>query len=122
MATRRKLKKQVYYVIGIVILIIALGIFGIVKYKEYKYQQTNEYKLLEHGYNDSEVARILEEFSDQEYIDYLLNSFVYIIIMWINVIFLIHIITFLFNLKKKTLNITISTYAIPDSYNRYTYI
>ena len=74
MATRRKLKKQVYYVIGIVILIIALGIFGIVKYKEYKYQQTNEYKLLEHGYNDSEVARILEEFSDQEYIDYLLNN------------------------------------------------
>ncbi len=74
MATRRKLKKQVYYVIGIVILIIALVIFGIVKYKEYKYQQTNEYKLLEHGYNDSEVARILEEFSDQEYIDYLLNN------------------------------------------------
>ena len=74
MATRRKLKKQVYYVIGIVILIIALGIFGIVKYKEYKYQQTNEYKLLEHGYNDSEVARILEEFSDQEYIDYLLSN------------------------------------------------
>ena len=60
MATRRKLKKQVYFVIGGLILIIIAIVFGISKYQEYKYHQTYEYKLLEHGYNDEEVTKILE--------------------------------------------------------------
>ena len=74
MATRRKLKKQVYFVIGGLILIIVAIVFGVSKYQEYKYHQTYEYKLLEHGYNDEEVTKILDNFKDNADLDYLLNN------------------------------------------------
>ena len=74
MATRRKLKKQVYFVLGGLIILI-VGICLAVKfYQNYQYQQTYEYKLLDHGYNDTEVARILKEFNDEEHLNYLLDN------------------------------------------------
>ena len=45
MAKRKKIKKKVKYSFIILVLIIAASIFGINKYKEYKYHQTNLYKL-----------------------------------------------------------------------------
>lgn len=74
MATRKRLKKQVYFVFVGLILIIALAIFGLNKYKEYQYHQTYEYKLLEHGYDEEEVTTILDNFSDNEHLDYFLNN------------------------------------------------
>ena len=74
MKTRKRLKKQVYVVL-IVIIILLIGIvFGINKYKEYKYKQTYEYKLLDHGYSENEVNKLLNKFNDEEYLNYLLNE------------------------------------------------
>ena len=77
MAARRRLKKQVYFVlVGFVILIVLIVaiILGINTYKDYKYKQTYEYKLLEHGYNDEETAKILSMFSEDEEIDFFLET------------------------------------------------
>lgn len=72
MAKRRKLKKQVYFVgIGFILLIF-LVIFAVNKYNLYKYHQTNEYKLLEIGYSDTEVDEILKLNKDK--ITYFLNN------------------------------------------------
>lgn len=73
MAKRKRLKKQVYYVLFLVIIIIIGTIFGINKYKEYKYHQTQEYKLLEHGYKMDDVKLILKKFNDKD-IDFFLNN------------------------------------------------
>ena len=74
MATRRKLKKQVYFVIGgLVILVIGVSL-AFKFYQDYQYTQTYEYKLLEHGYSDTEVARILKEFSDDSDINFFLEN------------------------------------------------
>ncbi len=72
MAKRRKLKKQVYFVLIGIILFIGLIIFGINRYNLYKYHQTNEYKLIEIGYSNDEVQKILE--FDEEKINYFLNN------------------------------------------------
>lgn len=74
MATRRKLKKQVYFVLGGLIILIVGICFAVKFYQNYQYQQTYEYKLLDHGYNDTEVARILKEFNDEEHLNYLLDN------------------------------------------------
>ena len=74
MATRRRLKKQVYFFLGGLILFIVLLVVGINKYQEYKYHQTNEYKLLEKGYTEKEVNKLLENFTKQEDIDYFLTN------------------------------------------------
>ena len=74
MATRKKLKKQVYVFFAIIIFIIIGIIFGINKYKEYQYKKTYEYKLIEHGYSENETKTILEQYKNQEYIDYFLNN------------------------------------------------
>lgn len=75
MATRRKLKKQVYVFVGVLVLIIVGIVFGINKYQEYKYEQTYEYKLLEHGYSKDEVGILLDKFSnDNTYLDYMLEN------------------------------------------------
>ena len=73
MTKRRKIKKGVYYILILIILIIAGAIFGNYKYKEYKYHQTYEYKLLEHGYKADEVNKILDNFSEKDY-NYFLNN------------------------------------------------
>ena len=73
MAKRIKIKKQVYYILIGIILIIGAFIFGNYKYKEYKYHQTYEYKLLNHGYNNEDVNKILNNFSEKDY-NYFLNN------------------------------------------------
>ena len=72
MKKRRRLKKEVYFVlIGLVIFIILI-VIGIDKFKEYKYHQTNEYHLLEKEYNEEETSEILK--LDDELIKYFLNN------------------------------------------------
>lgn len=73
MSKRIKIKKQVYYILIGIILIIGASIFGNYKYKEYKYHQTYEYKLLNHGYNNEDVTKILNNFSEKDY-NYFLNN------------------------------------------------
>ncbi len=72
MQRRRKVKKGVYYVAIVIALVIGGIIFGNYKYKEYKYHQTYEYKLLEHGYTEDEVAKLIDNFSEKDY-KYFLN-------------------------------------------------
>ena len=73
MSKRIKIKKQVYYILVGIILIIGASIFGNYKYKEYKYHQTYEYKLLNHGYKNEDVTKILNNFSKKDY-NYFLNN------------------------------------------------
>ena len=72
MQRRRKVKKSVYYVAITIILFIGGTIFGNYKYKEYKYHETYEYKLLEHGYKEEKVKKLLDNFSEKDY-EYFLN-------------------------------------------------
>ena len=73
MAKRIKIKKQVYYILIGIIIIIGVSIFGNYKYKEYKYHQTYEYKLLNHGYKNEDVTKILNNFNEKDY-NYFLNN------------------------------------------------
>ena len=75
MSRKRKklrLRKEIKIAIFILIILIILSIYGIDKYKEYKYHQTYEYKLLEHNYSKEEVSLILEKLDDN-YINKLLE-------------------------------------------------
>ena len=70
---RRRLKKSVKIVgLGLIVIII-ISIFAVNKYKEYLYHQTNEYKLLQVGYEINDVNIILDTFDD-EYVKTLLDS------------------------------------------------
>ncbi len=60
-----KLKKKVKNFLIISIVIIIGLIFGINKYKEYKYKQTNEYKLTEKGYTLEESKKIIKKLNDK---------------------------------------------------------
>lgn len=67
MAKRKKLKKKVLYVSCVVLALLILGtIFGIKKYEEYKYKQTYEYKLIEHGYSLENAQALLNYYKDKE--------------------------------------------------------
>ena len=74
MKKRKKLKKEVYYFLAIIIFIVLASIFGINKYKEYKYHQTYEYKLLEHGYDNTSTKKILKTFNNNDDLDYFLKN------------------------------------------------
>lgn len=74
MKKRKKLKKEVYYFLAIIIFIVLASIFGINKYKEYKYHQTYEYKLLEHGYDNTSTKKILKTFNKNDDLDYFLKN------------------------------------------------
>lgn len=68
-----KLKKEVkIFLIGLVIGIFVLS-YGINKYKEYKYQQTNEYKLTVAGYTVKEAQK-LEKKLNEENVAKLINK------------------------------------------------
>ena len=81
MAKKRKLKKQFKVSFIILIILIVGAIFGINKYKEYKYHQTNEYKLTLKGYSLDESKLIIKKlnndnqkyFVDNEKNDYVIN-------------------------------------------------
>lgn len=74
MKKRKKLKKEVYYFLAIIIFIILASIFGVNKYKEYKYHQTYEYKLLERGYDNTSTKKILKTFNNNDDLDYFLKN------------------------------------------------
>jgi len=68
MKKKRKVKKNVYYIL-IAALVIFIAIFGCFKY--YKYVTSNEYKLGKIGYSEEEVSTLLH--LDQNKIDKLLK-------------------------------------------------
>ena len=74
MTKRKRIKKQVYYIFIGLILIVGIVIFGNYKYKEYKYHQTYEYKLLNLGYKKDDVHKILENFTEKDYNYFLKNE------------------------------------------------
>ena len=61
---KRKLKKQVYYVLAGFIGLIVLGILGMNYYNDFKYRQTNEFKLLDKGYSNDDTNIMLEKLSE----------------------------------------------------------
>ena len=70
---KKKLKKKIIYLSSIIlVLFIFATIFGIKKYEEYKYKQTYEYKLTEHGYSLGNSKLLLSYFNDKE-IESILN-------------------------------------------------
>lgn len=69
-----RLKKQVYYLLGFIIILIIGSIYAYNKYQEYEYKKTYEYKLLEHGYNESETKIILQKFKEEKDLNYFLNN------------------------------------------------
>ena len=70
---RRRLKKNVKIVGIAIIVVIVASIISVNKYKEYKYHQTYEYKLLQIGYEKSDVDKILNTF-EIDYVNTLLES------------------------------------------------
>lgn len=72
MKRKLKIKKQVWIILVIVIILIAGGIYGYYKYQEYLYQQTYEYKLLQKGYTLEETNFLEDNFS-KERLDYFLK-------------------------------------------------
>lgn len=69
---KRKLKKGVYKFLVLLIIVGLLSYSGIKLYKDYKYKQTYEYKLLQHGYKLEEV-KTLEKNFDNKRLDWLLS-------------------------------------------------
>ena len=64
MAKRKKLKKNIK-ITFVLIIIVSIGvIFGVKKYNEYLYHQTNEYKLTEKGYSLDEAKLIVKKLDD----------------------------------------------------------
>lgn len=72
MKRRLKIKKGVWIVLTIIILLTIGGIFGYNKYQEYLYEQTYEYKLLQKGYTLEETKFLESNFSDKR-LDYFLQ-------------------------------------------------
>lgn len=72
MKRKFKLKKKVWIIIAIVIILIVASIYGYNKYKEYLYHQTYEYKLLQKGYTLEETSFLENNFS-KERLDYFLK-------------------------------------------------
>ena len=64
--TKLKLKKQAWYVIGGILILIVLIVIGVNGYQTYTYHQTNEYKLLESGYTEAEIRLLEEHFTTDE--------------------------------------------------------
>ena len=70
----KKIKKKALYGLIIIITIIGLGLFYSLKlYKEYKYKQTYEYKLIEHGYSLENAKNLLNYFKNDEKINDILK-------------------------------------------------
>lgn len=74
MAKRKKIKKKVKYSFIIFVLIIAASIFGINKYKEYKYHQTNLYKLTVVGYSLDDAKTIVNKLNNDNELYFVNNE------------------------------------------------
>ena len=64
MKKRLRLKKKFKFFIFFVLFIFMVSLFAVKKYNEYKYKQTNEYKLLQVGYNLDEVRLIIDKLNN----------------------------------------------------------
>jgi len=81
MKKKLKIKKKVKNLFVGFIVLLVICIFGVRKYQEYKYKQTNEYKLTEVGYSLEESKYIVSKLSgnnekyfvDNDKVDYLVS-------------------------------------------------
>ena len=64
MAKRKKLKKSIKIILVLIVFVSISIIFGVKKYNEYLYHQTNEYKLTEKGYSLDEAKLIVKKLDD----------------------------------------------------------
>ena len=71
--TRLKIKKQVWFILGGLFILIILIMISMRIYNTYQYHQTNEYKLLEKGYTEDEIKLLENNLEDKE-INALTNS------------------------------------------------
>jgi D-alanyl-D-alanine carboxypeptidase len=65
---RYKLKPDIFLYIAVLIVVIILANKGIDAYKEYKYHQTTEYKLIEVGYSKKDIKVLSKYLSEKELI------------------------------------------------------
>lgn len=72
MKRKLKVKKGVWIILIIIVLLTIGSIYGYNKYQEYLYQQTYEYKLLQKGYTLEETNFLEDNFS-KERLDYFLK-------------------------------------------------
>jgi len=70
---KRKMKKSAIYLFAALVAIFVISILAINYYNDYKYRQTNEFKLLEKGYNKEETQILLEKLNNEK-ITELLNK------------------------------------------------
>lgn len=92
MKKRLKMKKSIKFLVLLLVIILISSYVGINKYQEYKYQQTNEYKLLTIGYDKKDINLIL----DNDY-NYFLNN----------------------EKDEKSLALLKEKYYIKDNFNKY---
>lgn len=74
MKKKLKLKKKFRNSLILIIFLILVSIFGINKYKEYKYKQTNEYKLTTVGYTLEESKLIINKLNDKNELHFVNNK------------------------------------------------
>lgn len=73
--TKLKIKKKVWQIgIPVLIAIFVGSYLGFNIYQEYKYKQTNEYRLIEHGYSLEEAKSLLNFYKEEKDINYLLEK------------------------------------------------
>ena len=74
MAKRLKLKKNVWVCL-VIIIFLFIGIYsGIHLYKNYKYKQSYEYKLITHGYSKNDTKLLLKNFKSNKEREFFLNQ------------------------------------------------
>ncbi len=74
LAKRLKLKKKVLHIGIVAITILLIGSFlGIKSYKEFRYKQSYEYKLIEHGYSLEDAQTLLKFYKQESDLNHLLE-------------------------------------------------
>lgn len=74
MKKKKRLKKQVYYVLILIVFLVIGGIYANKRYKEYQYKKTYEFKLMDKGYTRDETEDILKIFKEDDYKFFLENE------------------------------------------------
>ena len=59
-----RLKKQAYYLLAVIVFLVVGVILGINFYNDFKYKQTNEYKLTSKGYSLEDTNVLLDKLSE----------------------------------------------------------
>ena len=59
-----RLKKQTYYLLAVIVFLVVGVILGINFYNDFKYKQTNEYKLTSKGYSLEDTNVLLDKLSE----------------------------------------------------------